>query len=103
MLLGQPHRPRWIGRHSLWMTTAIARNDAGLGPTERRRSRTYLAWGYQTSPVLKTGRVWLNHAAQVACGPLGGPVQMFSVPTSDGAKASIRSRRRVTRSGSGSY
>ena len=26
-----------------------------FGFTERRRSRTYPAWGYQTSPVLKTG------------------------------------------------
>ncbi len=47
------------------MTTAIARNDAGLGPTERRRSRTYLAWGYQTSPVLKTG--WATGPVPLRC------------------------------------
>src|ERR1041385_4605632 len=30
--------------------------------TERRRSRTYPAWGCQTSPVLKTRKNWLNEA-----------------------------------------
>ena len=30
-------------------------SEAGFGLTERRRSRTDLAWGCQTSPVLKTG------------------------------------------------
>jgi hypothetical protein len=48
--------------------------------TERRRSRTYPAWGYQTSPVLKTGcgtgrcrsvtRVSGLTSAMIGCGPM---------------------------------
>ena len=44
-----------------------------FGSTERRRSRTYPAWGYQTSPVLKASSVSRNHAAHLGYGPLRGP------------------------------
>ena len=36
-------------------TGANPAHHAGFGSTERRRSRTYPAAGYATSPVLKTG------------------------------------------------
>jgi len=41
---------------------------AGFGLTERRRSRTHPAWGYQTSPVLKTMTLGVGGCARVQVG-----------------------------------
>ena len=54
----------WAGRRG----DAGNRPDAGLLPgTERRRSRTYPAWGCHASPVLKTG--WATGPMPLHCEP----------------------------------
>jgi hypothetical protein len=40
-----------------------------FGSTERRRSRTYPAWGYQTSPVSKVCPCRCSHVAERGYGP----------------------------------
>jgi hypothetical protein len=40
-------------------STSLRRRSGFSTSTERRRSRTDLAWGYQTAPVLKTA--WIPH------------------------------------------
>jgi hypothetical protein len=53
-----------------------------FGLTERRRSRTYPAWGYQTRPVLKPWLIWLNHRIDATCGPVRGPARAYLRPNS---------------------
>jgi hypothetical protein len=52
-------------------STKSARPTPGVlfGSTERRRSRTYPAWGYQTSPVLKTSTGRLQRSTCSWCAP----------------------------------
>ena len=65
------------GHRSAAFTTSVGRTASRdksapraedvVSATERRRSRTYPAWGYQTSPVLKTG--WATGPCRSAAKP----------------------------------
>ena len=61
---GQKQRPRRRNRQQ----RASPRRCFSLQMSEtgRRRSRTYPAWGYQTSPVLKVWRAWCTCPTKAA-------------------------------------
>ena len=51
----------------------VISSNASFDVTERRRSRTYPAWGYQTSPVLKTPSFGLTTPSARSCAPVCAP------------------------------
>ena len=62
------------------------------GSTERRRSRTYPAWGYQTSPVLKCARLVLA-SAWTCSGSTGNSCKASTIVMSGGGAYQHTARR----------